>query len=135
MDMQEAIKQGISLNTGIIKRGGGSKISISIINSEKNGKRMIFSKKLLEELGNPLEIQFVLSTTESCLFIGENLLPDENKYAFTKEGFNVLYCGAIIPKIVTTFGLDYSNGKTSLTFNNIEIEEMGGSPVAIVKFD
>lgn len=135
MNISEKIKKEMSLNNDVPTRRGNSNLSISIINSENNGKRIVFSKYLLTKLGNPSALQFVIFPEENSLFIGSNLLPDENKYAFTKEDSNILYCGKVINQIVETFNLDYSNGKTSITFSNIEIEEENGNVIATVKFN
>lgn len=126
------IENGTSLNN-ISSKGGSAKVSLSIVNSDNNGKRISFTSTLLEKLDNPSALQFVLSKEDGCVVIGEELRPDERKIVFSKKGSNVLYCGGIIKEITETFNLDYSD-KTSQSFDNIEFDEYMDKPIAIIYF-
>lgn len=112
-------------------RGGGnnSKLSLSIVNSN-NGKRIMFSKGLLEELNNPTKIEFMISSEDGALIVGENLRAT-NSYNFSKGNEKIVYCGGIINSLTDIFNLDYK-GRTSLSFSEIEIDSYMDSPVAII---
>ena len=113
--------------------GGGSGIlSLGIAFPEKNTSVIRVSNGLFEKLGFPASIQ--VASDDNNLIIGEQLYEDDDCYKFsTGKDKQKLYNTALITWIVEEFGLDYSNGRTSRSFQYITIE-MGdnGKPCAII---
>ena len=111
--------------------GQNSKVSFSIVNSANNGKRIMFSKGLLEKLGNPTMVQFMVLTEEGVLMVGENL-GAEKAYKFSDANKKIIYCGGVINSLTEEFSIDFE-GRTSKSFSEIEIDNYGDTPVAIIK--
>lgn len=115
------------------KGGGNTRTSLTIVNTERNGRRIKLSKGLLEELGNPSSVQ--ISVSDTALKIGENLKNCTNNFQLTGGG-DTIYKSPLIEQITEHFGLDFSE-RSSLTFDDVEVklrrcndEEI---PYAIVK--
>lgn len=101
------------------RRGrGNTRLSLNIVSTEKNGKRMKISKGLLEELGNPSSVQ--ISASNTALKIGENLKNCEVNFQLTGGG-DTIYRSGLIDELTEHFGLDFTD-MTSLTFDEIEIK-------------
>ena len=112
--------------------GGGGRLSLGIAFPEKNTCTIRFSQALIEKLGFPKSIQVASEGTN--LIIGEKLYDDDDCYEFPEgENKQKLYNTPLVAWIVEEFGLDYSNGRTSRSFQYIT-PEMGenGKPYVIV---
>jgi len=110
------LSQGIPLEAKATVRGGRT---ISIVNTSKNGKRVVLSKKLVEELGSPKSIQFL--QLKGKLIIGENL-DDSEKFKFSKTLTCTIYNSSLVNALTKTLGLDFAD-VTSQTINKIRIKE------------
>lgn len=101
------------------RRGhGNTKLSLNIVSTEKNGKRLRISKGLLEELGTPSTVQISVSDTE--LKIGKSLKNCQNNFQLTGAG-DTLYRSGLVDELTEHFGLDFSE-RSSLTFDEIQIK-------------
>lgn len=112
-------------------KGQRSTLSINIVNSVHNGKRITLSKGLLEALSEPESIQFMTSKDDGVLIIGKNL-GVKNSFKFSETNPCVIYCSGLVNSITEEFELSYTN-KTSMSFSDIEIDDNDGEPVAIIK--
>lgn len=132
MNLENVKKSAKEINVSSTSHGKASYPSLSIVNSANNGKRMSFSKGLIEGLGNPKQIQFLTSKTDDdwVLIIGENLKAKDT-FKFSPANPQVIYCGTYIQSITAEFKLDFKN-RTSMTFSDIEINEYDGKPAAYV---
>lgn len=114
-------------SVGARGRGG-----LSIINSQKNGKRITLTKKWWEALGKPTEIQ--LAMKEKVLVLGENLGEDFRTFSWiTKDQKPVLYHSSLVEELVQFYQLDYSNGRTSLSFGDIQLKRVNGQPALVIQ--
>ncbi|MDR7871335.1 MAG: hypothetical protein RIN55_10765 [Tissierellaceae bacterium] len=105
---------------------------ITIINSENNGKRITIAREPIEELGNPNSLQ--IGFLEDSLVIGPKLPENEISYNLRKSGAkSVIYSSDLVKEITEEYNLDYSNGRVSITFGDVEYTKIGQDMVMIVK--
>lgn len=114
-------------SVGARGRGG-----LSIINSQKNGKRITLTKKWWEALEKPTKIQ--LAMKEKVLVLGGRLGDDFRTFSWiTKDQKPVLYHSNLVEELVRFYQLDYSNGRTSLSFGDIELKRVNGQPALVIQ--
>lgn len=100
--------------------------SISVINTEKNGKRITLSSSLYQELEKPNKMNIFLDENTIILVLAET------GPTVSKKG-RCIYCTKIVEDITKKFNLDYSN-VTSHSFSaKLENDEETNQKFAIVK--
>lgn len=100
------------------KGGGNTRTSLTIVNTERNGRRIKLSKGLLEEIGNPSSVQ--ISVSDTALKIGKSLKNCEINFQLTGGG-DTIYKSSLIDQLTEHFGLDFSE-RSSLTFDDVEVK-------------
>jgi hypothetical protein len=113
--------------------GKSGPLGISVVNTENNGKRVKFTKALLEELNNPRAIQFV--TNGDYLYIGAKIPHSTASVAFSSgKGTNIIYSSGFVHYLVRKFKLDFDEC-TSLAFHDVEIrsQEFEGEEIIFAK--
>lgn len=114
--------------------GGGGKYSISVVNSDGNGKRISFSKGLIQRLGLDGSVSLLPLKDHGVLMLAKELpFTRASKIKLNSKDGRIAYNADAVHLVVTTFGLDYSNGRTSLSFNNVEFMEEDGMEIAVVQ--
>lgn len=105
----------------------------TIINTEKNGKRIVFPKDVIEELGNPPKI--LISCSDNAIAVGERLPDNQNflsiKYSKTKGN---IYSAGTVNELTEMYQLDFSN-RTSITFSEVKYTTYENHKVAIITID
>lgn len=114
---------------------GNSKPSFGIVCSKKSGVRMHLSGALTKQLGltDYLELN---PADENTLLIGRNLGMNNALGCKLKEdeGRRIAYATGICKALISFYGLDFSNGRTSRSFDKIEIVTApNGEPAAAIK--
>lgn len=103
---------------------------MSIINS-KNGKRVTFSKDVINELNNPESVS--ISFSDESLAVAERLPNNNNQLKIKSIGNKgVVYSAGLVSEITDKYGLDFSI-RTSITFSEVNYIENNGCTVAIIK--
>ncbi|EGC92681.1 hypothetical protein HMPREF9402_2866 [Turicibacter sp. HGF1] len=121
-----------STNNSTHSVGARGRGGLSIINSENNGKRITLTKKWWIELGQPQTIQFAMHN--HTLVVGECLGDQFPSFSWiTKDQKPVLYHSALVKELVNYYQLDYSNGRTSLSFGEIQLKKINGKPALIIQ--
>lgn len=132
-NIAEKIEKLQNSGVQVVTGGGSNAISISIVNSQGNGKRIAFSKKLTEELTLTDKIYMIPNTDDGELILSSVPIHDisssGNLNGTTKK---ICYSAALVDLLVNAFNLNYK-GKTSLSFNEISFEEYDDAKVAIVR--
>lgn len=95
---------------------GSGIVSLSIVNTPDNGKRLKLSKSALQLLGNPSKIQLALS--DDSLQIAAELPDNDSYYKISKAS---IYNSSLVREISEEFDLDFDNGRTSISFSNATI--------------
>lgn len=117
-------------------RAGSGKLSFSVVNSEKNGKRVALSEALFQALGQPEQVSF--SFGDSKLAIGGELPLDAPKHKFSPtKTAHIIYDSELVRAITEMFSLDFSGRKCSRTFTGVTLDtfinQAGATvPIAIV---
>ena len=135
---QEELSKLGRVSTG--NGNGRSVLSLNVCCAEGNRKSIKLSKSLYESLlgeidedADPKELQVLKDGTN--LIIGEELPGATNSFAFSNPTSMMIY-GALCLWIVKVFNLDFSNGRTSRSYQRIEVvtPENGGKekPYAII---
>ena len=114
-----------SITKNITKSGG-----VSIINA-KTGKRISVSKSILDYLNVESKIQFAFSDNE--IAIGKELPNNENYFTIKmSKTKGLVYCTSLVLEITELYELDFQN-RTSITFNNIQYQNIQVNNVVVVK--
>lgn len=93
----------------------------TVVNSKKNGKRVTFSKDVMERLGNPESIE--LSFTEDGVAIAEKIPENGVSFGIRKSGHKgVIYSAGLVEEITEVFNLNFED-RVSITFT--ESKEYG----------
>jgi len=100
---------------------GGSKLSINIVFSQDNGKRVKLSQALFEALGSPNEVQIVANGNH--LVIGSRLPNANNSFSFNKNGGTIIYSSGLAKWIIDTFSLDFTEGRVSRSYDRVQIDK------------
>ncbi len=107
---------------------------LSIINA-KTGTRLVFAATILEELGNPEELQISFDENKKTIIVGEHLLGNENRYGIKKSGIKgTIYCKNLVEEITEAMNLDFS-GITSITLKEVEYIKNDEDSIAIIKVE
>ena len=126
----ENFKASKSKQKSVIKINQGV---ATIINTEKSGKRIVFSNNVMEELGNPPKI--LISCSDNAIAVGERLPDNLNflsiKYSKTK---GTIYSTGIVNELTEMYQLDFRN-KTSITFSEVKYTTYENHKVAIITID
>lgn len=123
-----------STNNSTRSAGERGRGGLSIINSEHNGKRITLTKKWWIELGQPQTIQFAMHN--HTLVLGECLGDQFPSFSWiTKDQKPVLYHSALVKELANHYQLDYSNGRTSLSFGEIQLKKVNGKPVLVIEMN
>ncbi len=112
---------------------GGRKGVANIVKSS-NGNRFGLSNEIGEHLGSPDKVQILFSED---IIIATTGLEDITEYSLRKQGNKFfIYNTALVNEMTDIFELDFSKGKTSITFYNGELtSDTNGNPIAIINID
>ena len=126
----ENFKASKSQQKSIIRTNQGA---ITIVNTKNNGKRVVISKDIKDELGNPSRV--LISFSDKEIAIGERLPDNENylnvKYSKTK---GTIYSVGTVNELTEIYQLDFSN-RTSITFSEVKYTAYENHKVAIITID
>lgn len=111
---------------------GSSKYSVSVVNSDGNGKRVTLSKALIEKLELEGSVYMLPLAGEGVLLLAKEMsFPSASKIVLNSKDQRISYNADAVKLLADTFGLDYSKC-TSKAFNQIEFEEQDGVTFAVV---
>jgi hypothetical protein len=121
----------IPVKTKVVKRMIGEPGVITIINSKKNGKRIIFASAVMDKLGNPSKLQIVF--WQNGIVVGA-MLPKADQFFPVKESGNkgIVYSGGLVQEITSKFNLDFSE-RVSITFPKVAYKDMDDQTLAFFK--
>lgn len=115
-------------------RGTGARTSrgmATIVNSNKNGKRITFAKKLLEKLGISETVD--VSITRNGIVIGSKIPENAETFTLRTSGSKgVIYSYSLAEEISAVFELDFSE-RVSMTFTEVEFINDGDYFYAEIK--
>lgn len=133
MNNQQMFQKMMTLNVPKTVNNAG-KYSFGIVNSKNNGKRITFNKALSHALGLTDKVTVMPDVEEGKVALCRSLVfPHATEGNLRGDESKICYNTAIVKMLSTEFSIDFST-HTSRTFNNIEIDEFNGVPVAIVTF-
>ena len=107
------------------------KSSLRVVNTSKNGKRIILSTKMLEKLGNPDTVQFMIDSRR--IVIGHELVENAENHKFSPSADGTIYNSAVVAALTDFFKLDFDS-ITSITLTNIgyrKTENYNGESVMV----
>ena len=100
------------------KNSRRGKISVCVVNTPSNGKRIKLSRELMEKLDNPSEIQFRI--LDEKVVLGSNLDVNEKSFKFSKTAVGTIYNSSIVANFTEVLNLNFSS-VTSITLSNIQL--------------
>lgn len=115
----------------ITATGGSNSYSFGVVNNI-NGKRLTFSKALTKVLELGEDVVFAPSPEDGILMVAKELPSGRASTGKLKGGDKkTCYRAELVKLIVECFNLDYSD-RTSLSFNNIKIDERDDIKIALI---
>lgn len=103
---------------------------LTIVNSKKNGKRVILSKELMQELDEPKEVQ--ISYGSDAIAIGSNIFGNDNYFTLKPQKTkSVIYSSELVNEITELYDLKFGD-IVSQTFYQVQYQGEGTSKVAII---
>lgn len=119
--------------TKVVSRAIGAPGVMTIINSNKNGKRITFANDVIEKLGSFNQMQIAFS--KQGLVIGEKIPSTEQYFPIKKSGAKwIIYSAGLVTEISDKFNLDFS-GRVSITFQKVSYKTIQGIKVAIISLE
>ncbi len=111
-----------------------SKYSMGIVNTPDNGKRLTFSKSIVDEIGVTDTAFAMPAEGDRKLVVGKTLpFPDAVKLTLRGKTRRTCYHSQMVALLTEMFNLDFS-AKTSLTFDNVSFDTYEDVKVAIITF-
>lgn len=124
MDLSNIREVKASQNNRSRKEGG----VMTVIYSQKNGKRIEFKKEFLQELS--IENELKVAFDEENLYIGRDLPNISKTFSLKSQGKKaVIYSAQLAEEIIQTLRLKL-DGKVSVTLTEFELDECNGVMVA-----
>lgn len=112
-------------------RESGGLCNLTIVNTQKNGKRIAFSGAMLEKIGVTENVRLAFYHNGIAVardFPGVSALP----YLLKKSGKKgVIYNSGLVEELTELFGLDF-NGKSSISFEEVRYQSKGDLTIAFV---
>lgn len=117
--------------------GGVGKMSLGIVNSSKNGKRLTFSKLLAQKVGLSDRAYLALAPSEECVLITGKAIADnviECRFSNAEEDEKkISYNAGAVYAITEIYGLNFKK-HVSVSYDEVTIDKLeDGTTVAIVK--
>lgn len=110
-----------SLRPVVSKQGGFSTSGpskLTVVNTEKYGKRIALASEIIETIGSPSEVQVFLNNTG--LVISEASEDSENPFRLRVSGNKyIIYSSDLVQEITNAFQLNFSQ-VTSVSFQNVQ---------------
>lgn len=123
-------------NIPVVTSSGGNDYSFGVVNSGYNGKRLTFSKALVKKLQLEGEVRLFPMRDDGALMVAKEFPGIPADYIscgiLKGEERKTCYSAGLVQMIVESFGLDYSGGRTSISFSNITFETCDGVVIAQV---
>lgn len=92
--------------------------ALTLVNSEKNGKRAMVSKEVLELIGDTSEIE--IGITDEGIAIAKKLPQNGTKFSLKRVGNKgAIYSSSLVNELTEAFDLDFSD-RVSITFTDAE---------------
>lgn len=111
------------------KEGSLKKGILTIVCSANNGKRLLFSTALVEELN--LKDSVKLGFVKDTLIVGKDLPGQRNCFHLRNNGKKkVLYSSPVVQAIAEQMQIDFS-GSISYTFYDVEMDEHKSYTIAM----
>ena len=130
MTVKELLSKAVGVEV-TSKRGGRAEKSVSLVLCD-NGKRLTMSAILFEALGQPEKVKCAVIADRRYLIIAHDIKSVDTTYNVSNKGKGIIYNSELVRTIADTFSLDFSN-KTSMSFNNVKIENIDGVATAFVQ--
>ena len=125
----------VSLPEAIIPQGGGrGKMSFSVVNSAKNGKRITITNTFATNIGITEKMSLLPLPDEDVILVGSTLpfSKAEECSLTSTESHKIAYDTRIVLWLTACLNLDYTSS-TSKTFQDIMVDKLDdGTPVAII---
>lgn len=116
----------------ISTHNGANVMSLGIVNSKSNGKRLTLSKALSKalELEDTAYI-LPLASSDVVLITKDKVFPSSSPLALSGDDKKIIYSSDAVHTLTKLFELDFSN-RTSLSVSDVTIEDHNGIPVVVV---
>ena len=137
MDMKtlDAAARAVQLPKVAMSASHNSRLSLNIVNSKRNGKRIKLSKGLALAAGITESAAMLPIKSEGLLMVAEKLpYPAAHPVNLKDdEGAKIAYNYGMVALLTEVFDLDFSE-RTSMSFSDITIETLeDDTPVALIR--
>lgn len=116
----------------ISSHNGAGTMSLGIVNSKSNGRRLTLSKSLSKALDLE-DTAYILpmASSDVVLITKDKVFPSSSLLTLSGDDKKIIYNSDAVHTLTKLFELDFSN-RTSLSISDVTIEDHDGTPVAIV---
>ena len=112
--------------------GSTGKYSVSVVNSDGNGKRITLSNALKDKLQLEGSFSMIPLVEDRVLMMAKNLpFKSASTIQLNSNNGRIAYHAGAVKMIVEAFDLDYTR-RTSMSFGDVEFDTYDGVTVAIV---
>ena len=106
---------------------------LTIVNSQKNGKRIVLSKNLMQELDEPKEVQ--ISYGSEAIAIGSDISGNDNYFTLKPQKTkSVIYSSELVKEITELYDLEFVEN-VSQTFYQVQYQGEETSKIAIISMN
>ena len=131
-----AAESGFTFPTLSSRGSSKSPLSLSVINSSENGKRLHISAGIARAISIEDSVFIAVIPSGNTVIIApskiETFAKCGSSFPAKGEKRKVVYSASAVEAITKAFDLDFSDGRTSRSFRDVQIDEYGGVPVALV---
>lgn len=134
LDKNKLFAAANNINIPQVTGTGSGKYSITVVNSDGNGKRITFSKALVEKLGLTEGVSLIPLKDEGILMAAKKLPFERASHILlNSKDKRTAYNAEAVQLITKAFKLDYTNGRTSYSFNNVDFMTDNGMEIAVIQ--
>ena len=107
--------------------------SLGVVNSEGNGKRIVFSKALARKLQLEDSVDIVPLKDKGVVLVAKELSSKKAiQCKLSGKDRKICYSAGLVQLLIETFEVDYGE-HVSRSFRDVEFDERGDLPIAAIK--
>ncbi|MUT64928.1 hypothetical protein [Paenibacillus sp. NEAU-GSW1] len=113
-----------------VSRGASPSNKLTVVNTERHGKRVVIAQEVIEKIGSPSTVQIAFNG--DGIVICKNLGLDDNHFHLRTSRKNfAIYSKELVHEITENYKLDFTGG-TSVSYQLVKYLNLKGTLAALV---